>query len=104
MLIVTNSWKMWLAGLAVSAGIFLVVYFTVIKPATDTANKAVSTGLQQEQQALQRSQQQLNQAKQQAPTAKAKQELDNAAKLTQCIQAAGTDTTKIQDCQTQFGG
>src|SRR5215203_2766463 len=60
-----GGWKIWLAGLAVSLGIFAVLYFTVIKPTTDTANDAIKTSLKQ-------SQQQLNEAKENAPSAQAK--------------------------------
>jgi hypothetical protein len=75
-----GGWKYWLAGLAVSVGIFAVLYFTVIKPTTDTANNAIRTSLEQ-------SQRQLNQAE----------------KLTGCLQDAGTDIGKVQDCQAKFG-
>jgi len=75
-----GGWRYWLAGLAVSVGIFAVLYFTVIKPTTDTANNAIRTSLEQ-------SQRQLNQAE----------------KLTGCLQDAGTDVGKVQDCQAKFG-
>jgi type II secretory pathway component PulM len=86
----------WLAGLAVSVGIFAVVYFTVIKPTTDTANDAIRTSLQQ-------SQQQLNEAEQNAPDAQSKQQINNAEKLTACLSDAGTDVSKVQDCQGRYG-
>jgi hypothetical protein len=90
-----GGWKYWLAGLAVSVGIFAVLYFTVIKPTTDTANNAIRTSLEQ-------SQQQLNQAEQGAPP-QAKKQLNQAEKLTGCLQDAGTDVGKVQDCQAKFG-
>ena len=98
MIIITNNWKMWLAGLAVSLGIFLILYFTVIKTSTDTANKAVTTGLQQSQQAI-------NQARQQAggTSSQANKQLSKASQLTGCLSAAGTDPGKVQACQAQFG-
>jgi type II secretory pathway component PulM len=86
----------WLAGLAVSVGIFAVVYFTVIKPTTDTANDAIRTSLEQ-------SQQQLKAAENQAPDAQSKQQIINAEKLTGCLSDAGTDVSKVQDCQAKFG-
>jgi hypothetical protein len=58
--LVTGSWKLWLAGLAASLAIFGVVYFTAIKPSTDTANQAIKQGMQQTQQAIHQAQQQLN--------------------------------------------
>jgi F0F1-type ATP synthase membrane subunit b/b' len=87
--------KYWLAGLLVSVGIFAVIYFTVIKPTTDTANDVLRTSLQQ-------SQQQLNEAKKSAPDAQSKKELSQAEKLTACLQDAGTDVSKVQDCQAKF--
>jgi type II secretory pathway component PulM len=90
-----GGWKYWLAGLAVSVGIFAVLYFTVIKPTTDTANDAIRTSLQQ-------SQQQLNQAKQQAPDAQSKKQISQAQKLTACLADAGTDVSKVQDCQAKY--
>jgi F0F1-type ATP synthase membrane subunit b/b' len=87
--------RYWLAGLAVSVGIFAVLYFTVIKPTTDTANNAITTSLNQ-------AQQQLDQAKQNAPDAQTRQQLSQAEKLTACLQDAGTDVSKVQDCQAEF--
>src|SRR5438093_11555791 len=96
MIYFTNSWKIWLASLAVSGGIFAVMYFTLIKPTTDTANEAVTTGLQQSQQALNQSQKQLNQSG--GGTKQANQQLNQADKLLQCEQQAGTDTSALQAC------
>jgi hypothetical protein len=96
LIIVSSSWKLWLAGLAVSVGIFAVVYFTVIKPTTDNANNALTTSLQQ-------ANDQLSQAKENAPTPAAKKQLSQAQKLTACLQDAGTDTSAVADCQAKFG-
>jgi len=85
----------WLAGLAVSVGIFAVLYFTVIKPTTDTANRALNQSLHQ-------AHQQLHQAQKQAPDAQSKKELSQASKLTACLQDAGTDVGKVQDCQAKY--
>lgn len=90
-----GGWKYWLAGLAVSVGIFAVLYFTVIKPTTDTANDAIRTSLNQ-------AQQQLNNAKNNAPDAQSKKQLSQAEKLTACLQDAGTDISKVQDCQAKY--
>jgi uncharacterized membrane-anchored protein YhcB (DUF1043 family) len=95
-----NIGKIWLASLAVSVGIFAVVYFTVIKPTTETANEAVKTGLQQSQQALDQSQQQLNNSG--AATKSANKQLDQAQKLTQCLSEAGTDTSAVQACESKY--
>ena len=47
MIVVTRNWKLSLVGLAVSVGIFLVIYFTAIQPSTNTANAAIKAGVQQ---------------------------------------------------------
>jgi F0F1-type ATP synthase membrane subunit b/b' len=116
MVLVTGNWKMWFAGLAASLVIFGVLFFTVIKPNSDTANQAVRSGMQQSQQAINQAQQQLSNASGQAKGAgksasgqanaansQAQQTLSKAAKLTQCVAAAGTDATKLQTCQVKFG-
>jgi hypothetical protein len=120
LIVVTNSWKIWLAGLAVSLGIFAIVYFTVIKDANDQAdealqqsNQAIEQGLQQSQQALDQNQQALDQADNGTGTGggggganagggSANQAIDQAQKLAECIAGAGTDTAAIQQCQAQF--
>jgi hypothetical protein len=103
---------MWLAGLAASLAIFGVLYFTVIKPNSDTANAAVKQGMQQTQQAINQAQKQLNStsnstaagatAQTKAAAGAAQKTLNSAAKLTQCVSAAGTDATKLQACQVKF--
>ena len=102
MVLVTTNWRMYLIGLAVSLGIFLVIYFTVIKSSTDTANKAIQTGLEQTQQGLDQAQKQLNQSG--VNSAKANAELNSAQALAQCLTSAGTDTDAVAACQSQFGG
>jgi len=91
---------MWLAGVAVSLGIFAVLYFTVIRPDTNTAK----TGLQQSQQALDQAQKQVSSASGQgsAAASHAAQKLNDAQQLTACLAAAGTDPTKLQACKTQY--
>ena len=126
MVLVTNSWRMWLVGFLASLAIFGVVYFTVIKPDTNAANQAVKTGLQQSQQALGQAQQALNSASGQSGasaaqsaagaaqsggsssqasqlSSQASQTLSKAAKLTSCVAAAGTDASKLAGCQAKFG-
>jgi len=95
MIVYSGSWKLWLAGLAVSLGIFAVLYFTVIKPTTDNANRALTSSLHQ-------ANRQLNRAQNDAPTQQAKKELDQAQKLTACLADAGTDTGKVADCQAKY--
>jgi F0F1-type ATP synthase membrane subunit b/b' len=95
LIVVSSGWKMWLAGLAVSVGIFAVLYFTVIKPTTDNANSALTNSLNQ-------ANQELNEAKQNAPDAQTKKELSQAQRLTACLEDAGTDTGKVVDCQAKY--
>jgi type II secretory pathway component PulM len=104
MVLITTSWRMWLAGLAVSLAVFGVLYFTVIRPDNNTANQAIKSGLQQSQQALNQAQQQLSETRSQTGVAssKAQQELSKASKLSACAAAAGTDATKLQACKTRF--
>jgi predicted PurR-regulated permease PerM len=78
MIVVSNS-KYWLISLAVSVIIFLIVYFTVIKSSSDTANNILKS---------------VNQQAQQSQT--------QAAKLQACIAAAGTDASKAAACAQKF--
>jgi len=116
MVLVTGNWRIALAGLAASLLIFGVLFFTVISPSENTANQAIKTGLQQSQQVLNQAQKQLSSATSQpAPatpqvqqqissaTGKAQQTLNKAAKLTNCLSAAGTDTSKVAACEASFG-
>jgi hypothetical protein len=104
MVLITNNWRLWGLGMLSSLVIFAVLYFTVIKPDNNAANQALKSGLQQSQQVIRQSQKELNNSG--APsgvTKKAKHELGAAAKLTACVQAAGTDTSKLASCQAKFG-
>jgi hypothetical protein len=110
MVLVTGNWKLWLAGMASSLIIFLILFFTVIQPSSDTANQAIKTGLQQSQQVLNQADKQLGSASAGGSSAakqidkKAKQQLSAASKLTSCVAAAGTDAGKIASCQTKYAG
>jgi type II secretory pathway component PulM len=105
MVVVTNNPKYWLAGLGVSLAIFLILLFAVILPSNNAANNAVKTGLQQSQQALNQAQSQISNAQKQSggSSSQASQALSKTQKLTSCLAAAGTDVTKVQACQAQFG-
>jgi len=98
MVLVTTSWRMWIVGLVASLAIFGVLYLTVIKPDNNAANQALRTGLQQSQQVINQAKQQLGNSNSQASQA-----LNKASKLTACVQAAGTDPSKLAACQSQFG-
>ena len=76
--------------------IFAVMYFTVIKPSSDTANDAIRS-------ATQTAGQQIKEARKTAPP-EAQKALDDAGKLTACVQKAGTDTGALSQCQVKFGG
>jgi len=104
MVLVTNSWRMWLVGVAVSLGIFALLYLTVIRPNTNTANQAIKSGMQQSQQALDQAQKQLGSATRQASATatQTQQTLAKAQKLTSCVAAAGTDPTKLQACKAHY--
>jgi|tagenome__1003787_1003787.scaffolds.fasta_scaffold19153321_2 hypothetical protein len=93
MIIISRSPKIALAALAVSLAIFGVLYFTVIKPSSDTANATLRNATQQTNQAVKAVDKQTGGA---VP--------GSVQKLTACIAAAGADTGKIQSCQTKFGG
>ena len=106
MVLVTNSWRIWLVGMAASLVLFGVLFFAVIQPSQNTANQAVKSGLQETQQVLKQSQKQLGSASGQAngATGQAKTQLSKVQKLTACVTAAGTDPTKLESCQSKFGG
>ncbi len=89
-MLVLSSGRWWLASAAVSLIIFLIVYFTVIKPDNNTANQLLKSGEQQVQQAV-------NSAKSSGAKVPA-----GVTNLANCIAAAGTDTGKIQACDSKF--
>jgi type II secretory pathway component PulM len=101
MVIVSNSWKIWLAGMAASLIIFAVIFFTVIQPNQNNANQIVKTTLQQTQQALGQAQKTAKQAGGKAGAAAGAQ-ITKAQKLAQCLTSAGTDPSKISACQAKF--
>jgi flagellar biosynthesis/type III secretory pathway M-ring protein FliF/YscJ len=105
----TNNWRIYLLGLAASLVIFGVVFFTVIKPNSDTANQAVKAGVQQAQQAAAQFDQAAGQtgtvsSQPQGPatTGHAERAINSAARLATCVSDAGTDVAKIQSCQVKF--
>jgi hypothetical protein len=85
MFVVTRNPKYVLISLAVSLGIFLILYFTVISPDNNAANNAIRSG---EQQAA-------NAANQSGVPAGVKN-------LTDCIAAAGTNTAALTACRAKF--
>jgi hypothetical protein len=89
MFIVTRSPKIALLSLAVSVGIFLILYFTVIKSDQNTANNAIRQGEQQAQQAV-------------TQAAKSGGVPAGVTNLVNCIAAAGTDASQLQACRAKF--
>jgi type II secretory pathway component PulM len=104
-MVIVGNWRTAIIGSIVSLIIFGVVYFTVIKPNSDTANQAIRTGLQQSQQALNQAKSSLSQSG--VPSSVSKQAqtaLSNASKLASCVQAAGTDVSALSACQAKYHG
>ena len=89
-MLVVSSGRWWLASAAVSLIIFLIVYFTVIRPDINTAIQLLKSGEQQVLQAV-------NTAKASGVNVPA-----GVTNLTNCLAAAGTDTGKIQACQAKY--
>ena len=73
--------------------LFLIVYFTVIRPDQNTANQALNQGLQQ----VQQSEKQANQQVQSSGAVPA-----SVKSLTACIAAAGTNATELEQCRAKF--
>jgi ABC-type transport system substrate-binding protein len=90
MFVVVSRPRYWLVGAAVSLIIFLIMYFTVIRPDNNAANNALRSGEQQVNQAI-------HNAK--ASGAKVPAGVTN---LTSCLAAAGTNTSQIQACTAKF--
>jgi Tfp pilus assembly protein PilX len=92
MFVIVRSPKYVLISLAVSLGIFLILYFTVISPDNNAANNAVQQG----NAALKAGEQQaVNAANQSGVPAGVKT-------LTACLAAAGANTGAIQACTAKF--
>jgi Flp pilus assembly protein TadG len=92
MFVVVRSPKYVLISLAVTLGIFLIVYFTVISPDQNAANNAVQQG----NAALKAGEQQaVNAANQSGVPAGVKN-------LTACIAAAGSNTAELQACSAKY--
>jgi type II secretory pathway component PulM len=75
MLFVTHNPMLYLIGLGVSLALTAVIYFAIVKPQLDTANKTTRDAVRQAQPALQQG---------------------NATAT--CVQRAGTDVAKLQAC------
>jgi flagellar biosynthesis/type III secretory pathway M-ring protein FliF/YscJ len=105
--LVTRNPIWWLAGTAVSLILAAVIYFAVVKPNTDSANKTVKQSEQQAQQLINSATKQVQQATKSSGASSSassavKNATDKAQKLAACISKAGTDVSKIQACNAQF--
>jgi hypothetical protein len=78
-----------LLSLAVSVGIFLIIYFTVIKSDQNTANNAIRQSEQQAQKVV-------------GQAAKSGGVPAGVTNLVNCIAAAGTNTSELQACRAKF--
>jgi hypothetical protein len=75
MLFVTRNPLWWLVGTLVSLSIAAVIWFAIVKPQVDTANKQASDAIHSVQ-----------------------PQINHAQRVADCIQNAGGDTTKIAAC------
>jgi hypothetical protein len=92
MFVVARSPKYVLISLAVSLGIFLILYFTVISPDNNAANNAIRQGNAA-----------LTQGEQQAANAANQSGVPAGVKnLTACIAAAGANSAELQACSAKF--
>lgn len=73
--------------------LFVIVYFTVIRPDQNTANQAIQQGQQQ----IQQGEKQVNQQVQGDSSVPA-----SVKNLTACITAAGTNATALEACRAKF--
>lgn len=94
-----------LAGLLVTVGTLAAVYFFIIKPTTDTANKAfdsVSGPLQQAEQQAGQAQKQLQQSAKSGGSG-SNSDLNQLARLQRCVQRAGQNVNRLEHCAARFG-
>ena len=92
MFVVLRSPKYALISLAVSVGIFLILYFAVISPDNNAANNAIRQGNAA-----------LTQSDQQAANAANQSGVPAGVKnLTACLAAAGSNTGELQACAAKF--
>jgi hypothetical protein len=75
MIYVTRNPLWWLVGTLVSLAIAAVIWFAIVKPQVDTANKQANDAIHAVQ-----------------------PEINHAQKVADCIQSAGGDTAKIAAC------
>jgi F0F1-type ATP synthase membrane subunit b/b' len=91
-----------LVGLLVTVGILAAVYFFIVKPATDTANNAISSISEPLRQAEQQAAAAQQQLKQNTKTGHPGAQID-LNKLQRCVQKAHQDVNRLQRCAERFG-
>jgi hypothetical protein len=95
-----------LVGLLVTVGVLAAVYFFAIKPATDTANNAISSfsePLKRAEQDVARAQQQLQQnANSGGGGAGTQSSLNQLDRLQRCVKHAHHDVDRLQRCAQRF--
>jgi F0F1-type ATP synthase membrane subunit b/b' len=91
-----------LVGLLVTVGILAGVYFFVIKPATDTANKAIDSFSEPLKQAQEQAMAAQLQLRQDTKTGQPGAQVD-LNRLQRCVQKAHQDVNRLQRCAERFG-
>jgi predicted PurR-regulated permease PerM len=93
-----------LVGLLVTVGVLAAVYFFAIKPATDTANNAISSfskPIQQAQQEAAQAEQQLQQSAK-SGGASSGSDLNQLNRLQRCVKKAHRNVAVLQKCTQRF--
>jgi hypothetical protein len=91
-------------GLLVTVGVLAAVYFFAIKPATDTANNAISSfsqPLQQAEQQVANAQQQLKQNAH-SGSGGGGGSLNQLNRLQKCVQHAHQNVNRLERCTKRF--
>jgi flagellar hook-basal body complex protein FliE len=91
-----------LVGLLVTVGVLAAVYFFAIKPATDTANNAISSFSEPLKQATQQAAQAQQQLQHQANQGDTGSQVD-LGRLQHCVQKAHQNVNRLQRCAERFG-
>ena len=92
-------------GLLVTVGILAAVYFFAIKPATDTANNAISSfsePIKQAEKQAALAQQQLQHNANSSGGGSHKSDLNLLNKLQRCIQKAHSNVSRLEHCTQRF--
>lgn len=91
-----------LIGLLVTVATLAAVYLFIVKPATDTASKAIDSISKPLQQAERQAAQAQRQLKQNTKTGAPGAQID-LNRLQRCVQKAHQDVNRLQRCAQRFG-